>query len=466
MPGKPEKSPARASNRWEGTHTYKKPETAKKKARTVAQLREEAAAKSKASREEAIRRRRGSIGGAELEELGTTNTRNNRSLSQRRGSTGGIPPNPVTGPSSKVAQNNSEANSDVEEEFFDADAMPGSGKKKRQESGTAPEPGPNRQGGVDPEMRALLMSIKTDINASTNAAIERVDRRIQANEDAIRKVGEETAQEMKELKAHVDNSGRGIEARLENKLAERDRRLEGRLDKLEQTASRRDTARTPPAKVVSQKREDAYNKCRRTLKLWPISGSDLEDAVRVFMKQKLNIDDHRIESIPLSVSPSSGKLARDKKEMLVVFEDKDDRDYVKSMGVNLAGQSNVGMALHVPGFLLDDLYALNSVGYNIKSTHKGVKRSVKFDDGNLGLYLDICINEQWKRIYPPEAKNALKNATAATNGTNRTLSADDLSNLIQGEPVAGLTAVVVPADDVSPNPEADTSPTDDSMQQD
>ena len=55
MPTEAEATP-RVNTRWEGTHTYKKPEAAKKRARTVAQLREEAAAKSKASREEAINR--------------------------------------------------------------------------------------------------------------------------------------------------------------------------------------------------------------------------------------------------------------------------------------------------------------------------------------------------------------------------------------------------------------------------
>ena len=59
----PSEEPPKVGNRWEGTHTYKKPEATKKRARTVAQLREEAAAKSKASREEAVNRRRGSIGG-------------------------------------------------------------------------------------------------------------------------------------------------------------------------------------------------------------------------------------------------------------------------------------------------------------------------------------------------------------------------------------------------------------------
>ena len=251
--------------------------------------------------------------------------------------------------------------------------------------------------------------------------------------------------EMRKLREHVDGATEAIEIRMNKKLDDRDKLLIGRIENLE--------ARKPASEVVKptgrvvDRREEAYNKCRRSLKMWPVKGVDLVDAVKVFMNQKLGIDDRKLQEIgQLVVTPSAGRLARDRAEVLVLFGDKDDRDYVKSTGINLAGNREAGMTIHVPGFLLDDLYALNSVGYNIKTTHKGVKRSVKFDDSNMGIFLDICINDHWKRIYPADAKKALKNANAPNNGNSRSISAEDLSNLIQGEPVIGLTAVVVPDD--------------------
>ena len=60
--------------------------------------------------------------------------------------------------------------------------MPGSNKKKRQQNAggaTGDEPevmGVDRTGGIDPAMKAFLISIKTDINASTNAAVEKIDK--------------------------------------------------------------------------------------------------------------------------------------------------------------------------------------------------------------------------------------------------------------------------------------------------
>ena len=101
MPGEAgAKGPNRGLNRWEGTHTYARGGS---KPRTVGQAQEEAAARIKADRE---KRRIG------VEKL-------------RRNSIAAFPS------SSKP----SNLNSDPEEEFFDADEMPGSNKKKRQASG-------------------------------------------------------------------------------------------------------------------------------------------------------------------------------------------------------------------------------------------------------------------------------------------------------------------------------------------
>ena len=406
--------PKETPTRWEGTHTYKKPEAEKRKARTVAQLREEAAAKSKAGRENAISKRRGSICPPAPSAAG------------RRGSTGGISAPPVTGEAE-------------EEEFFDADEMPGSNKKKRQTSGREDEGMEvEKPSGVDPEMKALLMSIKTDINASTNTAFQRVDERIAANEATIQKVGRDTAEEIRKIKQHVDEAQAQLEKKLDEKIEKSSQRLEKRIEALESRGAKGVTPAT------SGRREAAFHKSRRSLKMWPIGGRDLVDGVRVFMRNKLGMDDQKIASIgELSVTRAVGKVAKEREEVLVVFEDRDTRDYVKSTGPSLAGDRRAGMALHVPGHLLDNFYALNSVGYNIKSNHTGVKRAVKFDDANMDLYLDICINEQWKRIRPAEAKEALKAAPSATSSNDRSLCVDHLTSLIQGEPVAGLTATVV-----------------------
>ena len=70
-----------------------------------------------------------------------------------------------------------------------------------------------------------------------------------------------------------------------------------------------------------------------------------------------------------------------------------------------------------------------------------------FDDTAMNLYLDVCIDGKWRRILPNKAKEAMKAAPLSNGESDRSLSANDVANLMQGEPVGGLTAVVVPQEE-------------------
>ena len=149
----------------------------------------------------------------------------------------------------------------------------------------------------------------------------------------------------------------------------------------------------------------------------------------------------------IEIKQSAGKIAINRKEILATFDSVDDRDYIKSLGFKLAAEKESGMSIYVPGHLLDNLYALNSVGFNIKRSQEGVKRSVKFDDSSHDIYLDICIGGNWRRILPHDAKAALKAAPGALSASNsHGIAADDLISLVKGDAVPGLTAVLVPSD--------------------
>ena len=325
---------------------------------------------------------------------------------------------------------------DVEEVFFDADGgeMPGSNKKKRHASNqgnaskdTDAPVGAAVGGGVDPALLALLTSIKEDINATTTAAVDRIDKRIDDNAKAIRQVGLDTAADIDKLRQHVQDS----ETRVQRELEERDTRLERRLAAFEA----RKTEMTPGKLVVSTpRREEAYNKSRRSLKVWPVSGQDLTDAVKVFMASRLKIPDERICSLgPMSVRPSFGRAAVDRSEVLVVFDSREDRDFVKSTGFNLAAETNVGMAIHLPGHLLDNYHALSKMGYSIKKKHEGVKRAIKFDDSVQDVFLDICIAGSWRRILPKEAKEALRALPNLGGDDERRIQVGELVSLAGGE---------------------------------
>ena len=435
MPGE---TPPRASNRWEGTHTYKKPEATKRRARTVAQLREEAAAKSKAGRQEAINRRRGSLGGPSLSEerqetptsgsstpTGARELPSRRTSLPRRVSTGGLtesatargpaPPNAGQHSQEEDATRGEESS---EEEFKSADEMPGSGKKKRTASGQ----GDGSQdaagnGGVDPALVKFLNGMKSELMESTREAVGRIESRLDKTESGL--------------------------ANLEKRVERSEKEV---VDKIAAEVTRQ-VAGGNAVSAPTSKKEASYNFCRRSLKIWPVEGENLEDAVRVFLKNKLGMTDARIRALgAIEVSTPPGRLPRERKEVLATFESRDDRDNVKANGINLAGQRDVGMTLHVPGYLMDDLIALNGIGYSIKQNNPDVKRSVKFDDRKQSLYLDVYVGGKWKKVTPVEAKQVLKEVPTASSAGG-SLSVAELASLVK-EDSEERSAVVIPDDNM------------------
>ena len=417
LPGKP--------NRWEGTQMYQRT-TPKRTARTVAQIREEAAKKQKedreARKEEAEHKRRVTAGARES----------------------------ATEPAQDTTQT-CPSNIPVEEE------MPGSNKKKRSSipintsnpplpppeqpdipsgpvpghgqnvvSGPPETPTSNPTGeGIDANLRNFLLSIKDELKKTTEETVEKFDKRMEKAEANIA-----------ELTTRVDQGARDIEGKIQKCVREE-------VAKVVKVAG----AAQPP--ITSTRREESYHRSRRSIKMWPISGESLEDAVKVFLSTRLKFEDQRILMMgKLVVSRAKTRAAAERSEVVVVFEDKDDRDAVKAAGFNLANQKEAGMAIHVPGHLLDDFYALSSVGYSIKSNNEGtVKRAIKFDDSCLGLYLDICVNDNWKRVTPKEAKAVLKRIPTSVAASGRNVTVDELAGLVQGSSSNSSTAVVVLDDD-------------------
>ena len=421
MPGE---VPPKVTTRWEGTHTYKRPESARKKARTAAQLREEAAAKSKASREEAISKRRGSIGAAVIDNeeaatpgAGAAGSAAVNQRQQRRGSTGGL---------LSAARARRAAEPQIEEVVVlvaeeEEGEMPGSAKKKRNSSG--PKQGEEGIGdGVDPALLRFLTAMKNDIMETTRDSVGRIETRLERTEGSI------AALERRVEKGEKDMSAR-IASEVEKHLAEK------------APAPAGEAGQGPRA----SKREASYHLCRRSLKLWPVEGDDLLDSVKTFLSTKLGMSDARIRSLgSIEATLLPGRGARERKEILATFETREDRDSVKANGSNLAGQREVGMAIHVPGHLMDNLVALNGLGYSIKQKNPGTKRSVKFDDTRQDLFLDICIGGNWKRVSPEEAKQVMKEVPAAGN---QSITIAELASLVKGDSTAEeVSAVVVPGD--------------------
>ena len=90
-----------------------------------------------------------------------------------------------------------------------------------------------------------------------------------------------------------------------------------------------------------------------------------------------------------------------------------------SMGFKLKGK-RAGIRMEVPHFLRSDFQVLQNLSYKMKMANKDMKRSLKFDDANLGLVLDIQLpGEDWKRIRPDQARQAGLSNPALRSGPPR-----------------------------------------------
>ena len=400
----------------------------KRKTRTAAQVREEAHRRiqeDKEKRRSIIEKRRATISGPLPGDANKTNANKTE-----------VEPPPVS-PVPPLIDLDPETTTEPDNN------MPGSNKKRRQLSRPSTTPGADGQGdqnnddkaqdaddgannptgeGIDANLKGFLLSIKKDLMNVTQSSVGQLSKRVEENEKHI-----------KEIKTAIEKKDEALDIKITKKIESAMANINGR----------------PSASDVELgKRELAFHRCRRSLKLWPIAGDDLEDEVKVFLKNKLNFSHSRIETFgKIEVSAPPSKAARDRKEVVATFESREDRDTIKSNGIYLANQKECGMSIHVPGHLLDDYFALNSIGYSIKTNNSGtIKRAVKFDDSNMSVYLDIMIGGKWKRISPDEARKVMKSVPAVSASSSKQLSLEDLSNLVQGEAVAGLTAVAVPMD--------------------
>ena len=423
-----------ARKQWEGTQKYPKPSPGTR-ARAASLIREELAAKQKEDREkkksEALQRRRFSTSsspGAMSNSKGRRDSLRGAAPRSEAPSTGEKPP-PCPAPD----------NDDIQMVEDDND-------------------------GMDPAHARFFRAMEKRLAESSSKTADNLTRLLQSNIERI----DANAIAVREL--------RGLEATMEKKIQDkfdegearavaREIDLEKRITlsfsrKLDETlASAVSTRPTAPniatgapvqaaGRVSASRKEEAFFRCRRSLKMWPVVGEDLVDAARSFMSVSLKLTTNVIESLgDLEVNKRPGRVAEEKKEVIVYFANSDDRDMVKAAGVNLAGTPTAGISIHVPGFLLDNLHLLNAVGYSIKNNFDGVRRSVKFDDLNLNIFMDIKIGSQWKRITPEEARRVSANLPQATRNNSREFSTEDLSALVQGSNVAGLTAVAIPDDE-------------------
>ena len=178
------------------------------------------------------------------------------------------------------------------------------------------------------------------------------------------------------------------------------------------------TARKPD-KIQAERREDRFWECRRSLRLWPVPEGTV-DGLKVFLKEKLRMDERFIEEDlgEVLVRKHKDLRAKNKDEIFVQFESKEVRDIVKAQAPNLANyRETAGMRLHLPNHLQKDFKALMGLSYDLKKRNPDLKRNVKFDEDDLGLFMDIQFEKDgvWKRVKPDQARRSSE-AAGQRNG--------------------------------------------------
>lgn len=175
--------------------------------------------------------------------------------------------------------------------------------------------------------------------------------------------------------------------------------------------------------------DDEYDKARRSIRLWPVPGTDkngLWTSSGDFFRDKLDLEsriyDGMIESIERVALPS-GPGAKD--EVLVRFVRSEDRDMVVGAASKLAaciddtGKPTAGIRMEVPRRLQSDFKALFRYGQSLRSRHgPGTRKHVKFCDLDRSLYLNVKLpgDEFWSQISTEVARRGLRSRAAATDG--------------------------------------------------
>ena len=109
------------------------------------------------------------------------------------------------------------------------------------------------------------------------------------------------------------------------------------------------------------------------------------------------------------------------------------RDAVKASASNLANfRETAGMRLHVPNHLQRDFHALMNLSYDLKKKHPALKKNIKFDEEDGGLFMDPKLEEEsdWKRVKPLHAIAA--NKKRRTQRT-KSLGEEELMSLLSEE---------------------------------
>ena len=161
-----------------------------------------------------------------------------------------------------------------------------------------------------------------------------------------------------------------------------------------------------------------------------------EENLRGYLKDKLGFDNDSITDLGrIRIRRVMERKPKYKDEVVVTFEEKATRDAVKAQAHRLANyRDEAGMRLHVPDHLQKVFRTLMNLSFELKKKHTELRRSVKFDEENLSMFMDIQLKSggSWKRI---GGEQAMKTAfeRRQDEGRTETIGVEELDELLGSE---------------------------------
>ena len=267
--------------------------------------------------------------------------------------------------------------------------------RKRKNSGEIDCEGPLSKKMAEDKILDAIKAVNNTVNSMENKM-----KTFATKDDLCEMMGQ-----VREVKNGVLQNSANIERLFELRKTDQEdlaRQVEGLVKSKITTEIRNDKTTTNQANLNAE-HELQYLRCRRSVRLWPISEVNcLEAAVRSFMKRYLKVPNQTADKVRFGSIERVESARRSKihKEVVVRFLDSHTRDAIHSYAPNLADAGGTaGLRLEVPDFLRGLFRLFESHGAALRAKHGTVKRSIRFDDENMSLHMDVKLEStQWHRI--------------------------------------------------------------------
>ena len=262
-------------------------------------------------------------------------------------------------------------------------------------------------------MDGQFTDLKKDIKSDVSASVTKLTEQVNTNSTTIKR----------------------IETELRDGLEEKVAAAVGRkIRRIESTA----TGRAPSSQIcnISVSDPENYWRARRAIRCWPIMcGNDsLWATVGDFFHITLQIPTSKLQQSSVESIRRVPARRRDdqriRDEVIVTFCDVATRDLVYSYAPNLArlrsDPSPPGIRIEIPQQLTGVFKTLHEYGSSLRRTlGETFKRSIKFDDQRLSMYIDVLIpgDSSWTRVeYEVAAEEVEKRRRTASAGARERLS--------------------------------------------